>query len=125
MSERYVALDWTAVAEQHAEHGPTNVLLGLQPVLKQRDITEIALPPEVHELPPTKDGELVLLTLVADRRHYRTFYYLRCRAGRQRWQIARLGTDLPLSVVDRLRASVAQWNEMRLAVATAESLVTG
>jgi len=78
---------------------------------------EVDLPADIELVPATRNGELVTVFLVENKRPRRTYWYIRASAGsrgyrmkgRSRWTVSSLGTDLPTKLIEGLR--IAVWNE--------------
>lgn len=116
MSEKYVLLDIDDIADAHKRHSPMLSVAGLRPLTRARHLPTVNLSHHFARTPDEIDGIRVGVMLVEDRRPGKTWYYLRARWGRRRWQIASLGSELPLDFVDSLRHSIAVENTRRKAM---------
>ena len=88
------------------------------------ELPTIDLPDEALGTRLFVDGHLVQLFLVQDRRPNHTFYYVRARAGSKKWTVARLGTDLQLSLVDAYRQAVREENQWRRSPENCEDILS-
>ena len=113
MSERYVSLSIESLRRKHQRHSLFNAVLGIDSAVPETQLPKEPLPDDVLGLELFHDGQLVQIHLVTDRRRQHTYYYLKARAGAERWTVARLGTDLPLVEVDAYRLALFAENQWR------------
>ena len=124
MAEKYVHLDVDDLVDLQRDNSPIWSVMGLQPATPEKMLPPVELPESVRDSPPFDDeDEPVRIFLAEDRRPGRTWYYIRARAGRRRWQLASLGHSLPLDVVDSYRRLIAEENRRRESLA--DILISG
>jgi len=88
-----------SLRQKQAQYGVLQALLGAMPAVPPRELPKVDLPAEVVGFPLEIDGLAVGLFLVADRRKYHTFFYIKARkagssgrTGAKTWPVCSLGS---------------------------------
>jgi len=117
MSERYVTLALDSLRKKQAQYGVLQSMVGAMPAVPVAELPKVELPEEVVNFPLVVEGVLVRLFIVADRRKYHTFFYVKARKagssgrlGARMWSVCSLGTDLPINIADAYRQAVHEEN---------------
>ena len=124
MTERYINLSVVALEKKHREFGALASIMGMEPATPEAELPQVTLPEEALSNRLYGPDDPVRLFLVYDNRPRHVYLYIRAQVGGRKIQVANLGTDLPLNIVDGYRQALARENERRRALAATLDGVT-